>query len=80
MINPLFIFIKGSGSAYSWGFNSNGQLGDGGGSNSNYPSIISGLSNVIQISAGDSHSLALFGTFFLSNSLSHFSFSMNQIK
>jgi len=38
-----------------------GQLGDGGESNSNVPKKIAGLSNVVQISAGDYHALALLG-------------------
>lgn len=46
---------------FAWGYDFFGQLGDGGESNSNVAKQIAGLSNVVQISAGDYHALALLG-------------------
>ncbi len=57
-------YSKVNGNIYAWGDNSDGQLGVG---NTNpltqyYPTLVqpvAGLSNVIQISGGGYHSLAL---------------------
>ncbi len=43
----------------AWGRNSEGQLGDGGTTDSDLPVAVSGLSGVTAIAAGDDHSLAL---------------------
>ncbi|KFI39447.1 regulator of chromosome condensation, RCC1 [Bifidobacterium actinocoloniiforme DSM 22766] len=55
--------ISGDGHAYSWGWNSNGQLGDGGSSDRNTPAPASpaadGTATWTAISAGGWHSLAI---------------------
>ncbi|KPA10281.1 hypothetical protein MHK_009516, partial [Candidatus Magnetomorum sp. HK-1] len=53
------VALKDDGSVWAWGFNSNGQLGDGTNTNSNIPNQISNLDNIVSISAGDRHSMAL---------------------
>src|SRR5919108_331375 len=45
--------------AVSWGYNKDGQLGNGGTTNSDVPVPVAGLRDVAAISAGDSFSLAL---------------------
>ncbi len=52
---------KANGSVYAWGANLYGELGDGTTAQRNSPVMVLGLSNVIQISAGYEHSLALLG-------------------
>ncbi len=47
------------GTVWAWGYNSNGQLGDGTTTQRTIPGLIPGLTNVIAIAAGDSHSVAL---------------------
>ncbi|HVV71402.1 MAG TPA: PQQ-binding-like beta-propeller repeat protein, partial [Verrucomicrobiae bacterium] len=51
--------LKRDGTVWSWGYNSNGQLGDGTTVNRATPVQVSGLTGVIAISAGQTHSLAL---------------------
>jgi alpha-tubulin suppressor-like RCC1 family protein len=51
--------VKQDGTAWSWGKNESGQLGDGALSNRTTPVSISGLSGVTFIAAGTNHSLAL---------------------
>ncbi len=51
--------LKNDGTVWAWGYNSNGQLGDGTTSNRNVPVQVSGLTNVASISAGYMHSLAV---------------------
>ena len=48
-----------SGVPFSWGDNYYGQLGDGTTNNRITPAQISGLTNIIAVSAGCSHSLAV---------------------
>jgi alpha-tubulin suppressor-like RCC1 family protein len=51
--------VTESGSAYCWGKNDNGQLGNGSTSYSqSTPVLVSGLSNVVAVSAGGWHSCA----------------------
>ncbi len=67
MFFQLFIYTLlfhfSSSQIYSWGRNEFGQLGDGtNNNNKNVPVMIQQLSNnVIQISCGEQHSLALLG-------------------
>ena len=49
---------KSDGTVWAWGLNSDGQLGDGGITNSNTPVQVTGLTGALAISAGDAHSLA----------------------
>jgi alpha-tubulin suppressor-like RCC1 family protein len=52
--------LRSDGTVWSWGSNSRGQLGTGGGSASSpSPAQVPGLSNVIAIAAGQAHSMAL---------------------
>ncbi|HET8809933.1 MAG TPA: T9SS type A sorting domain-containing protein [Flavobacteriaceae bacterium] len=53
--------LKNDGSIWAWGINEFGQLGDGNntGTNWNLPVKVSNLNNVIDISAGLEHSLAV---------------------
>lgn len=53
------ILVNESGEVYSWGDNSNGQLGIGDLMNLETPMHVTGLTDVIKVSAGDYHSLAL---------------------
>ena len=51
--------LKGDGTVWAWGYNYNGQLGDGTTNMSTLPIQVGGLSNIIAISAGYAGSLAL---------------------
>src|SRR5207245_2794570 len=44
---------------WAWGYNGDGELGNGGFSNSATPAAVSGLTNVVAIGGGVYHSLAL---------------------
>jgi alpha-tubulin suppressor-like RCC1 family protein len=48
------IALKRDGTAWTWGANWNGQLGDGSTTDRNAPGPVSGLSGVVAISAGNS--------------------------
>lgn len=56
--NPGYA-VKTDGTAWSWGHNSSGQLGNGTTTSSNVPVQIVGLTNVVKISAGWKHAVAL---------------------
>ena len=51
--------ILEDGTVQAWGWNSNGQLGDGSLTNHSTPAPVNGLSGVAAVSAGVQHSLAL---------------------
>ena len=51
--------LKSDGTVWAWGRNVEGQLGDGTNTNHNTPVQVSGLSDVVGISAGGAHNLAL---------------------
>lgn len=51
--------LKSDGTVWSWGYNGNGELGNGNNLNGWYPWQITSLSSIIGISAGDHHSLAV---------------------
>ncbi len=48
-----------AGAAFCWGYNSQGQLGDGGTAQANTPQPVGGLSNVVALAAGQYHTCAL---------------------
>lgn len=56
--------IKANGTVRTWGSNFFGQLGNESYVKPNFPVEVVGLSDVIQISAGESHSLALLSNIF----------------
>src|SRR5207245_2732150 len=47
------------GAALSWGFNGNGQLGNGTNTDSNVPVRVSGLADAVAVAGGGAHSLAV---------------------
>jgi alpha-tubulin suppressor-like RCC1 family protein len=47
------------GDVNCWGYNKNGELGDGTNLNQNFPSYSLGLSGVVSLAAGDDHTCAL---------------------
>lgn len=51
--------VDSSGKAYCWGFNANGQLGNGSNNQENNPVEVSGLTNVKRIEAGYASSCAI---------------------
>jgi alpha-tubulin suppressor-like RCC1 family protein len=51
--------VKGNGTAWAWGSNSNGQLGDGTMTTRTAPVQVNTLTNVIAVAAGEFHSIAL---------------------
>jgi alpha-tubulin suppressor-like RCC1 family protein len=53
------IALKSDGTVWTWGRNSEGQLGDGTNNNSNVPLQVSNISNVIAISGGEYHTLVI---------------------
>lgn len=48
-----------TGDVYAWGYNYYGQIGDGTNTNRLSPTLISSLSDIIEIGTGRSHSMAL---------------------
>ncbi|MCL6560248.1 MAG: hypothetical protein K6U74_15935, partial [Firmicutes bacterium] len=53
--------LKNDGTVWAWGWNQDGQLGDGTTTSTTTPVQVAGLSNVVVIAAGERHSLALRG-------------------
>ena len=53
--------LTDGGQVYAWGFNVNGQVGDGSTTQRNSPVLIPNFNNVVAIAAGGFHSLALTG-------------------
>lgn len=52
--------IRANGTAWGWGYNANGQLGDGSIVQKSSPvSVVGGFNDWIQISAGEQHNLAI---------------------
>jgi alpha-tubulin suppressor-like RCC1 family protein len=51
--------LKSDGTVWAWGYNYDGQLGDGSITDSSTPVQVSSLSGVIAVAGGGSHSLAL---------------------
>ena len=54
--------VKSGGTAWAWGYNFNGQLGDNTTTQRNAPVQVSGLANVVAVAAGYNHGLALTGS------------------
>ncbi|MCM3273813.1 carboxypeptidase regulatory-like domain-containing protein [Paenibacillus elgii] len=57
--NSFQLALRSDGTVWSWGYNAEGQLGDGTNIYKSTPTQVVGLHNVISISAGSHHSLAL---------------------
>lgn len=53
--------VKDDSSGWAWGYNTNGELGDGTNIEKNVPTPIAVISNVDALAAGDAHSLGLLG-------------------
>jgi alpha-tubulin suppressor-like RCC1 family protein len=51
--------LLSGGSVEAWGYNPDGQLGDGSNLNSAVPAAISGLGGVVEVAGGGAHSLSL---------------------
>jgi alpha-tubulin suppressor-like RCC1 family protein len=54
-----FILAVKNGQVYSWGYNGDGELGDGSQQPHYTPAVISGLSDIVQVAAGESAGYAL---------------------
>lgn len=53
------VVLKENGSVWTWGKNSNGQLGDGTTIENGIPKQVAGLTNIKAVAAGDNHTAAL---------------------
>jgi M6 family metalloprotease-like protein/uncharacterized repeat protein (TIGR02543 family) len=51
--------LKADGTVWAWGYNFNGQLGDGSTTDRSSPVQVSGLSGIVAIAASTSHSMAI---------------------
>ncbi|MBI5406795.1 MAG: tandem-95 repeat protein, partial [Nitrospirae bacterium] len=51
--------VMADGTVECWGYNNDGQLGDGTTIYSNTPVVVSGISSAVRIAAGDSHTCAV---------------------
>jgi len=56
------VSLRSDGTVWTWGYNSNGQLGDNTTTQHNAAEQVSGLSGIIQVTAGAYHCLALSST------------------
>lgn len=57
--NMYTLMLKSDGTVWAWGFNDQGQLGDGTTKSKAVPVQVKGLMDIISISAGRSHAVAL---------------------
>jgi alpha-tubulin suppressor-like RCC1 family protein len=57
-----FSLALSAGKVFAWGWNELGQLGNGTTANSSVPVPVIGLSDVVEVAAGEKHSLALLNT------------------
>ena len=53
------VALKDDGTVWTWGYNSNGQLGDGTEKNKNAPVRAGELGNIVDMNAGLYHTVAL---------------------
>lgn len=53
------VAVRSDGTAWAWGMNDRGQLGDGATSDRNVAAQVNGLDNAMAITAGESHTVAL---------------------
>ncbi|MFB5269427.1 OmpL47-type beta-barrel domain-containing protein [Paenibacillus enshidis] len=53
------VYAKSDGSVWSWGYNGNGQLGDGTTTNQTGAIQVPGISQIVDVATGGSHTLAL---------------------
>src|SRR3954468_4767834 len=53
------VALKNDGTVWTWGYNQNGQLGDGTTTQRTAPVQVSGLSGVVAVAAGYEHTLVL---------------------
>ena len=51
--------LTADGKVYAWGGGEKGQLGNGYNEDSNYPVLVNGITNAVDIAAGENHSVAL---------------------
>ncbi len=51
--------ISSNGTLWAWGFNADGELGDGGTTNSLSPVMVGGNSNWAQVASGDAYTMAI---------------------
>src|SRR5271157_62522 len=51
--------VAQTGTVWSWGYNGDGELGDGTANNRTTPVQVNGLGGMIAVAGGDEHSLAL---------------------
>ena len=58
-VSNFTVFLKGDGTVWAWGSNSNGQLGNGTTTDSSIPVQVSGLSSIIGIAAGNNYSVSM---------------------
>jgi alpha-tubulin suppressor-like RCC1 family protein len=57
--NSFTLALKANGEVWAWGFNSQGQIGDGTTNQANVPQQVPGLAGIAQIGIGGAHSFAI---------------------